>query len=93
MTKAIVIRTAGDPEISRQIVNGLESAEMKRLRVELQILKRRDAIYWQNKFADMRRKYAKDYARATKKHCGLYDAFCSFMGMIIAIQEEANERR
>ena len=93
MTKAIVIRTAGDPEISRQIVNGLESAEMKRLRVELQILKRRDEIYWQNKFAEMRRKYAKDYARAVKRHSFLYNAFCSFMGMIVAIQEEANERR
>lgn len=85
MTKALVIRAAGDAAITRRIVYGLESTEMRRLRTENNALRRRDVLYWAHKRAETARKYAK----AIRPHGAAYKAFWGAVGLVLELCREA----
>lgn len=84
-SKALVIRTAGDTAIARQIVYGLESGEVRRLRTENNVLRRRDVLYWAHKRAETARKYAK----AIRPHSAVYKAFWGAVGLMLELCREA----
>lgn len=86
MTKAIVIRAAGDAALTRQIVRGLETPEIRRLQAETRALRKRDAIYWAHKRAEAERAYG----RAARPHSRLYKALWSLIGLAVLLR---NERR
>ena len=85
MTKAIVIRAAGDAALTRQIVRGLETPEMRRLQAETRALRRRDALYWANKRAEAERAYG----RAARPRGRAYRAFWGLVGMALEMRREA----
>ena len=88
-TKAIVIKTAGDPAIAGQIVKGLTAPETRRLRAEMNALRKRDALYWEDRIAEARRKYK----RALRPHGRLYGAFWGTIGLIWALYLEHEEKK
>lgn len=84
MLQAVVIRTAGDPAVTRQILRGLEAPEARRLRAQIRQMQRRDAIYWTERMAEADRKYA----RASRPHSRLYKAVWSLIGMAVMLHQE-----
>lgn len=81
---AYAVRTAGDPAVAGQIVRGLAAPETRRLRAELKLLRRRDALYWANKLAEANR----TYARAARPHTRVYKAFWSLIGLAVLLRAE-----
>lgn len=89
MIKAVVIKTAGDPGITRQIVRGMESPELRRIRAELKQVRSRDALYWADRLAEARR----NYERATRPRSRLYKRFWGMVGLAIALAGERRDKR
>lgn len=87
MLQAVVIKTAGDPAVTRQILRGLEATEARRLRAENRQLRRRDAIFWAERLADADRKYA----RAIRPHSRLYKTVWSLIGMAVMLRQERRD--
>lgn len=55
---ALVIKTYGDVDMSRAIVNGMESRELNRLRAESEFHKHKDTKKYKKMIAEAQRKYA-----------------------------------
>lgn len=85
MTKAIVIRAAGDAALTRQIMRGLESTEIRTLRAENAALRRQRAAYWDSKLHALRR----EYKGRIKSHGRLYNWFWGRVGMALEMRREA----
>lgn len=76
MTRAIVIKTSGDPAMCGAIVDGitqkvipLDSRELAHCRAELAVMRNRDSKYWERKIEEAEILYG-----TNKEHGKLYNA-------------------
>ena len=83
MTRALVIRAAGDAALTGQIIRGMESSQIRRMQAETRAMRKRDVLYWAHKRAEAERAYG----RATRHHGRLYKAFWGFVGMLVLCSE------
>lgn len=84
MTKAIVIRAAGDAALTQQIVRGLESNEMRRLRAENRHYKRDREMLWESRLHAVKR----EYKGKIKCHGKVWRGFWGIVGMLILLRQE-----
>lgn len=82
--QAVVIRAAGDRHISQQIVRGLESNEMRRLRAENRYYKRDREMLWESRLHAVKRKYNGMF----RSHGKVWHGFWGIVGMLILLRQE-----
>lgn len=82
MQRALVIRTYGNINLAKPIVQNLESPELKRLRAQIGVHAPRCSQYYRKKIRQIPRKYPIHYMSPVKsKLWGLY-------GLIILLARE-----